>query len=35
MTLNTTEEFKKAIDLSVDGIITDYPDLLLAYLNSK
>lgn len=34
-TLNTTEEFKKAIDLSVDGIITDYPDLLLAYLNSK
>jgi glycerophosphoryl diester phosphodiesterase len=34
-TLNTEDEFKKAIDLKVDGIITDYPDRLLAYLKNE
>jgi glycerophosphoryl diester phosphodiesterase len=29
-TVNTTEEMKALIDLGVDGIITDYPDLLTA-----
>lgn len=33
-TLNSMEEFKKAIELKVDGIITDYPDRLLAYLKN-
>lgn len=30
-TVNTAEEIKKLVDLGVDGIITDYPNLLQAY----
>lgn len=33
-TVNSTEDFRKMIQLGVDGIITDYPDLI-ATLNQK
>ena len=29
-TVNNTEKMEKLINLGVDGIITDYPDLLLS-----
>jgi glycerophosphoryl diester phosphodiesterase len=32
-TVNETEELQEMLDLEVDGIITDYPDRLLALLN--
>jgi glycerophosphoryl diester phosphodiesterase len=33
--LNTDEEFKIALDLGVDGIITDFPSKLIDFLNKN
>jgi len=32
-TVNTIEEAKRMVDIKVDGIITDYPDVLSSYLS--
>lgn len=34
-TVNSIEEFDRLIGLGVDGIITDYPDLIGEYLNAR
>jgi glycerophosphoryl diester phosphodiesterase len=34
-TVNTSEDMQSMLDFGVDGIITDYPDVLLELLKSR
>ena len=33
-TINNVDELKKMIDMKIDGVITDYPDIVLKYLKN-